>query len=188
MPGDMWQRFANLRLLYSYMWTHPGKKLLFMGGEFGQWWEWDCDNQLQWDLLQWDTHQGIKATVADLNRLYRKEPSLHEVDFEYTGFEWIDCHDYDDSTLAYIRRAEDPSDFVAVACNFTPVARHAYRLGVPQLCWYEEVFNSDSAFYGGGKVGNGPGVMADATESHGRPASVEITLPPLATVVLKPRR
>ncbi|BBO32651.1 1,4-alpha-glucan branching protein GlgB [Lacipirellula parvula] len=188
MPGDLWQRFANLRLLYSYQWTHPGKKLLFMGCEFGQWNEWNHDHELQWDLLQWDTHQGVKKMMADLNRLYRNEKSFHQVDFESGGFEWVDCHNYANSVLSYLRRAEDPNDFTLVACNFTPVPRHNYRLGVPEGGWYGEIFNSDSAYYGGSNVGNYPGVMAEESESHGRPFSIELTLPPLSVVVLKPNR
>ena len=188
MPGDLWQRFANLRLLYGYQWTHPGKKLLFMGGEFGQWNEWNCDEELQWDLLQWDTHQGVQKLMADLNRLYRREPALYQVDFQSQGFEWIDCNNYDDSVLTYIRRAADPADFLVVACNFTPVPRQHYRMGVPEGGWYEELLNTDSAYYGGSNVGNALGVNAEPRESHGRPFSVELTLPPLAVVVLKPRR
>ncbi|HMP08111.1 MAG TPA: 1,4-alpha-glucan branching protein GlgB, partial [Lacipirellulaceae bacterium] len=188
MPGDLWQKFANLRLLYSYMWTHPGKKLQFMGCEIAQWNEWNADHQLQWDLLQWDSHQGIQKLMADLNALYRREKALHEVDFEHTGFEWIDCHNYADSILAYIRRAADPEDFVVVVCNFTPVVRQNYRLGVPNGGWYQELFNSDSAYYGGSNVGNFPGIMAEASESHGRPYSIRMTLPPLSTTVLKLQR
>ena len=188
MPGDLWQKFANLRLLYSYQWTHPGKKLLFMGCEFGQWEEWNHDHELQWDLLQWETHQGVKKMMADLNHLYRNEKSFHQVDFESAGFEWIDCHNYANSILAYLRRAEDPNDYTIVACNFTPVPRHNYRLGVPEGSWYGEIFNSDSAYYGGSNVGNYPGVMAEASESHGRPFSISLTLPPLSVVVLKPQR
>jgi 1,4-alpha-glucan branching enzyme len=188
MPGDLWQRFANLRLLYAYQWTHPGKKLLFMGCEFGQWNEWNHDCELQWDLLQWDTHQGVQKLMGDLNQLYRREKSFHQVDFESTGFEWIDCHNYANSILAYVRRAKDPNDFTVVACNFTPVPRHNYRLGVPEGGWYGEIFNSDSAYYGGSNVGNYPGVMAEKSESHGRPFSIELTLPPLSVVVLKPTR
>jgi 1,4-alpha-glucan branching enzyme len=187
MPGDLWQRFANLRLLYSYMWTHPGKKLLFMGNEFGQWNEWNYDTSLQWDLLQWSSHQGLQKCVADLNRFVRDEKALHEVDFDYRGFEWIDCHNHDDSTLVYVRRAKDPRDFLVVFCNFTPVPRQHYRVGVPEGGWYEEVFNSDSTYYGGSNMGNGPGIMAEPIPSHGRPNSVCITFPPLAVVVLKPR-
>jgi len=188
VPGDLWQKFANLRTLYTYMWTHPGKKLLFMGGEFGQWNEWNFDTSLQWDLLQWDSHQGLQRCMADLNRLYRNEPALHKLDFDNGGFEWIDCHDHDNSSLSYLRRAKDPNDFLIVCCNFTPVPRKHHRLGVPEACWYEEVFNSDSTFYNGSNVGNGPGVQATGQESHGRPASVQITLPPLGVTVLKPRR
>jgi 1,4-alpha-glucan branching enzyme len=188
MPGDLWQKFANLRLLYSYLWTHPGKKLLFMGGDFGQWNEWDFDASLQWDLMQWESHQGLHRCVADLNRLYRREKSMHELDFDGRGFEWIDCHNHEDSTLSYIRRAKDPDDFVVVCCNFTPIPRVGHRLGVPEPCWYEEIFNSDSMFYAGGNLGNGSGIQAEDMSSHGRPASIQVNLPPLATIVLKPRR
>ncbi|MGH7192726.1 MAG: alpha amylase C-terminal domain-containing protein, partial [Candidatus Saccharimonadales bacterium] len=171
-----------------YMWTHPGKKLLFMGGEFGQWNEWNYDTSLQLDLLQWESHQGLKKLVGDLNQLYRREPALHQLDFEGQGFEWIDCHNADDSVLSYIRKAKDSRDYVVVVCNFTPVVRQAYRLGVPEHCWYEEIFSSDSSFYSGSNVGNYPGVQGEEISSHGRPCSVSLTLPPLATVVLKPRR
>ncbi len=188
MPGDLWQKFANLRLLYCYMWCHPGKKLLFMGGDIAQWNEWNCDEDLQWDLLEWDTHQGIKKLVADLNHLYRREPSLYEVDFDPAGFEWVDCHNYQDSTLAFLRRAKDPSDYVISACNFTPVPRQGFRLGVPELGQYDEVLNSDSSFYGGSNLGNGTGLVAEEFPAHGRPYSVELNLPPLAMVVLKPAR
>jgi 1,4-alpha-glucan branching enzyme len=187
VPGDLWQKFANLRMLYSYMFTHPGKKLLFMGCEFGQWNEWNYDDSLQWHLLQWESHQGLKKLVADLNHLYRREPALHQVDFEYQGFEWIDCHNYEQSTLAYVRRAKDPRDFLVFACNFTPVPRTMHRLGVPELCWYEEIFNSDSMYYGGSNLGNG-GRMAEELPWDGRPFSIPITLPPLAGVIMKPRR
>ncbi|MEQ8838868.1 MAG: 1,4-alpha-glucan branching protein GlgB [Lacipirellulaceae bacterium] len=186
MPGDLWQRFANLRLLYGYQWTHPGKKLMFMGSEIGQWNEWDCDHELQWDLLQWETHQGVQKLVGDLNRVYRNEPALHEVDFEHTGFEWLDSHNHADSILAYVRRAKKPEDFVVVICNFTPVVREHYRIGVPTGGWYREILNTDSSFYGGSNVGNYPGVQADDMESHSRPFSLELTLPPLSTIVLKP--
>jgi len=187
MPGDLWQQFANLRLVYSYMWTHPGKKLLFMGCDFGQWNEWNYDCSLQWDLMQWESHQGLQKCVADLNQLYRREPALYELDFEGAGFEWIDCHDHENSVLSYLRRAKNPDDFVVVACNFTPVPRVGYRLGVPRLGWYEEIFNSDSLYYTGSNLGNAPGVQADELSTHGRPGSINVTLPPLATVVFKPR-
>jgi 1,4-alpha-glucan branching enzyme len=187
MPGDLWQRFANLRLLYSYMWTHPGKKLLFMGGEFGQWNEWNFDESLMWHLLEWESHQGLQACLADLNKVYLQEPALHQKDFDHQGFEWIDCHNWEESSFAYLRKAKDPNDFLLVMMNFTPVVREQ-RIGVPEPCWYEEIFNSDSSFYGGGNVGNGPGIMADEQESHWRPASLNVKLPPLGVTILKPRR
>lgn len=186
MSGDLWQKFANLRLLYSYMWTHPGKKLLFMGSEMAQWHEWDYDSEIQWELLDWDTHAGIKRLVADLNRLVVEQPALHQIDFSSEGFEWIDCMSADDSVLAYMRKGLDPKDFLIVVCNFTPVVRHGYRIGVPQSGFYREVFNSDSEFYAGSNVGNHPGIVATDLGHHGRPASLQVNLPPLATVVLKP--
>jgi 1,4-alpha-glucan branching enzyme len=188
MPGDLWQKFANLRLMYGYMWTHPGKKLLFMGGDIGQWNEWNYNESLQWHLLQWNSHQGVQRYLADLNHLYRREPALHQVDFEWFGFEWIDCHNWQDSIIAFIRKAKDPQDYVIVCCNFTPVPRIGYKIGVPEACWFEEISNSDSTFYGGSDLGNGGGIQAVPMESHGRPASMEVTLPPLAAVVFKPRR
>ena len=188
MPGDLWQRFANLRLLYTYMWTHPGKKLLFMGGEFGQWNEWNFDTELQWNLLEWESHAGMKKLVADLNRLYRREPSLYEIDFDHRGFEWIDCHNYDECTLSYIRRGCDPEDYTVVCLNFTPVPRIKHRIGVPENCYFKEVFNSDSMFYAGSNMGNFPGVQAEPIEWHGRSHSIEITLPPLAGLIFKPSR
>jgi 1,4-alpha-glucan branching enzyme len=188
VPGDLWQKFANLRLLYSYMWTHPGKKLLFMGCDFGQWNEWDFDTSLQWDLKQWESHSGLSKCVADLNHLYRQEKALYEYDFDGHGFEWLDCHNWEASIFSFVRRAKDPNDFLVVCSNFTPVPRKAYRLGIPAQCWYEEIFNSDSKYYAGSNLGNGPGIMADDIPSHGQQASIELHLPPLATVVLKPRR
>ncbi|HWC91104.1 MAG TPA: 1,4-alpha-glucan branching protein GlgB [Pirellulales bacterium] len=188
MPGDLWQRFANLRLLYAYMWAHPGKKLLFMGGELGQWNEWNYDTSLQWDLLQWDLHRGLKKFVSDLNHLYRREPALHQVDFDHHGFEWIDCHNYDESIMCFMRKAKDPRDFLAVCCNFTPVPREHHRVGLPERCWYNEIANSDSIYYGGGNVGNGAGVMAENIPWHGRPFSAAIAIPPLGVTILKPQR
>jgi 1,4-alpha-glucan branching enzyme len=168
------------------MWTHPGKKLLFMGSEIAQWHEWDYDSQVQWDLLAWDTHAGVKRLVADLNKLVIQQPALHQLDFSSDGFEWIDCMSAESSVIAYLRKAEDPEDFVVVACNFTPVVRHGYQLGVPRAGYYRELFNSDSAYYAGGNLGNYPGVMASQQHHHGRPASLQLNLPPLAVVVLKP--
>lgn len=188
MPGDLWQKSANLRLLYSYMWTHPGKKLMFMGGEFGQWTEWDFDTSLQWHLLEYESHQGLQKCMSDLNRVYLDNPALYEVDFDYHGFEWVDCHDHDDSTLSYVRRAKDPEDYLVVCLNFTPVPRHDYRLGVPEMGVYDEIFNSDSTYYDGSNVGNTPGIEAEEFPYHGRPASIRMSLPPLAAVVLKPRK
>ena len=188
MPGDIWQKFANLRTLYGYMWTHPGKKLNFMGGEFGQWNEWNYDESLQWHLLEYETHQGLQKCVADLNHLYCNEKSLYELDFDGSGFEWIDCNNGDESVLSYMRKAKDSNDFVIVVCNFTPVPRTDHRLGVPHVGTYQEIFNSDAEIYGGSNVGNGGFVEADDTPWHGRPASIKVVLPPLATVIFKPQQ
>jgi 1,4-alpha-glucan branching enzyme len=186
MPGDLWQKFANLRLLYSYMWTHPGKKLLFMGSEFGQWNEWNHDAELQWDLLQWDTHRGLQKLVGDLNALYRREPSLYEVEFENAGFQWVECNAADDSVLIYMRKAKDPRDFLIVCLNFTPVVRGGFRIGVPYPGAYREVLNSDSEYYGGTNVGNNDRLHAKPIAFHGQPQSLSATLPPLGALVLKP--
>ncbi len=185
MPGDLWQKFANLRLLYSYMWTHPGKKLMFMGCEWGQWNEWNCDSQLQWDLLQWGSHAGLRKMVSDLNRLYREQPALHEVDFDGAGFEWIDSMSRDLSVIGYVRRAKNPADYVVVACNFTPTTHGEYRLGVPEPGSYREIFNSDSEYYDGTNVGNGGGIDAEQIEAQGREWSIKLSLPPLGVTVLK---
>ncbi|MDR4462169.1 MAG: 1,4-alpha-glucan branching protein GlgB [Nitrospirales bacterium] len=186
MPGDDWQRFANLRALYGHMWGHPGKKMLFMGCEIGQWWEWNYDDSLQWHLLEYDRHQGLQRYVADLNRLYASQPALHQVDYDWTGFQWIDLHDSDHSTLTYFRRAKDPSDIVVCVLNLTPVPREAYRMGVPTAGYYRELLNSDSEAYGGSNMGNAGGVQAEDMPWHGQPFSVVITLPPLAAVFFKP--
>jgi 1,4-alpha-glucan branching enzyme len=186
MPGDEWQRFANLRALYGHMWGHPGKKMLFMGCEIGQWWEWNHDDSLQWHLLDYDRHRGLQRYVADLNRLYSSQPALHQVDYDWTGFQWIDLHDSDNSTLTYFRRAKDPSDIVVCALNLTPVPREAYRMGVPTAGYYRELLNSDSEAYGGSNMGNGGGVQAEDMPWHGQPFSVLITIPPLAAVFFKP--
>jgi 1,4-alpha-glucan branching enzyme len=187
MPGDDWQRFAGLRLLLAYQMTAPGKKLLFMGGEIGQGEEWGEGGELPWHLLQWPCHQGIQRLVRDLNRLYRELPSLHEQDFSHEGFSWIDCHDADQSVVSWLRYGCD-GRFVVVALNFTPLPRVAYRIGVPAEGDYRELLNSDSRHYGGSDVGN-DGVLSAAAEPWmGRPASLALTLPPLAAVVLAPVR
>jgi 1,4-alpha-glucan branching enzyme len=187
MPGDDWQKFANLRLLYGYMTGHPGKKLLFMGGEFGQWSEWTHDHSIEWHLLDYAPHSGLQRWVRDLNTFYRATPALYEVEFDYHGFEWIDCNDSQSSTVTFLRRGRNPDDIVVFACNFTPVPRHGYRLGVPRGGWYQEVLNSDATLYGGGGQGNAGGADASPVPTHGRPYSLNITLPPLGIVVFKPQ-
>jgi 1,4-alpha-glucan branching enzyme len=186
MPGDMWQQFANLRSLYGYMFTHPGKKLIFMGGEFGQWDEWNHDKSIDWHLLKFTPHKSLQRFVMDLNRIYRSEPSLHEIDFHHKGFSWIDFHDTDHSIISFMRYAKDPDDFLVIVCNFTPVPRTGYRVGVPSDCFYREILNSDAAIYWGSNVGNKGGLHADAIAWHGKPYSIQITLPPLSVVILKP--
>jgi 1,4-alpha-glucan branching enzyme len=188
MPGDLWQKFANLRLFYGYMFGHPGKKLLFMGGEFGQWDEWNFDKSLDWHLTGFRQHSRLQKYMQDLNRLYTSEPALYEVDYAWQGFEWIDFHDADNSTVAFIRRSKDPADHIVIACNFTPVPRPAYRIGVPEQCFYREILNSDSDDYWGSNVGNRGGVQSDAVAWHNQPCSMEITLPPLGVVYFKPSR
>jgi 1,4-alpha-glucan branching enzyme len=188
MPGDVWKKFANLRALYGYMYGHPGKKLLFMGGEFGQWIEWNHQRSLDWHLLGYDSHRQLLDYVKDLNHLYASEPSLYEVDFEHTGFQWIDFQDANGSTIAFMRKAKNADDYLIFALNFTPVPRLGVRLGVPEALFYKEVLNSDALMYGGSNMGNSGGVTARAKEWAGWPCSIDVTLPPLAVVVLKPQR
>jgi len=185
MPGDAWQQFANLRLLYGYLWTHPGKKLLFMGGEFGQRREWQHDESLEWHVLQYPEHKGLRRWVADLNRLYRSEPALHQVDFEQSGFEWVDSHDSEQSALTFLRRPRDGGAPVLAVCNFTPVSRANYIVGVPFGGYWREIANSDAALYGGSGMGNLGGVEAAPVAAHGRFHSLAITLPPLAVLMFK---
>lgn len=182
MPGDDWQKFANLRLLYTYLFTYPGKKLLFMGGEFGQRSEWDHDTELEWQLLKYAPHRGLQKLVADLNRLYQKDRALHCGDFSEDGFQWINCHDSDQSVLSYLRRAQ--SQQVVVVLNFTPVPRYKYRLGVPAALAYREQLNSDSALYDGGNVGNWGEVKVEPIAWMGYAQSIELTLPPLGGLIL----
>ncbi len=186
MPGDVWRKFANLRLLLSCQATAPGKKLNFMGVELGQWLEWNPGRGLDWELLDFDSHRGIQHLLRDLNRLYVAESPLHDLDFDVEGFSWVDCHDADQSVISFLRHARD-GRFVLVVLNFTPVPRHGYRLGVPRDGRYAEIFNSDSGYYGGSNIGNGDGIAARAESWMGRPASIEITLPPLAAVIIAPR-
>jgi 1,4-alpha-glucan branching enzyme len=185
MPGDLWQKHATLRALYGYMFGHPGKKLLFMGSEFGQWREWNVEESLDWHLLDEPLHQGLHRWVRDLNHTYQREPSLHQVDFEPSGFSWIDCNDNENSVISFIRRARNPHDFTVMLTNFTPVPRPGYRIGVPDGGWYRELLNSDAAMYGGSNVGSGGGVMADDQPSHGFNHSLTVTVPPLGFVLLK---
>jgi 1,4-alpha-glucan branching enzyme len=185
MPGDDWQKFANLRLMYAYMYAQPAKKLLFMGGEFGQWWEWAHDSSLDWSLIGYPPHAGLLKWVEDLNRLYRNEPALHELDCDPAGFEWIDCNDADSSVLSLIRKAKSTRDVLLVACNFTPVPRPHYMVGAPSGGFWREVLNSDGREYGGSGMGNAGGVEASPVSVHGRPCSLTLTLPPLAAVFFK---
>jgi len=185
MPGDDWQKFANLRLLLGYMYAQPGKKLLFMGGEFGQRREWAHDDSLEWHLLQYPLHFGLQRWLSDLNRFYRSQPALYQVDFDQAGFEWIDCNDVEHSVVSLMRRGGSSKDNVVVACNFTPLTHFNYRIGVPQAGFWGELLNSDAAEYGGSGQGNMGGVEAAPVPLHGRPYSITFTLPPLATVFLR---
>jgi 1,4-alpha-glucan branching enzyme len=187
MPGDDWQKFANLRLLYGYMFGHPGKKLLFMGNDFGQWNEWNHDGSLDWHLLQQDPrHAQLQRWVRDLNTLLRGEPALYELDSESAGFEWIDCNDTARSLLSFVRKGRRDDDTVLFVCNFTPVPRHNYRVGAPAGGFWKEILNSDAPLYGGSGQGNMGGVEASPLPVHGRPWSLSLTVPPLAVVAFKP--
>lgn len=188
MPGDIWQKFANLRLLLGHMYTTPAKKLLFMGGDFGQWNEWNHDQSLDWHLLEWGTHQGIQKLVRDLNHLYRNEPALHELDCNPAGFEWIDCQDIEQSVLSFLRVDKKRQEHLLVVCNFTPVVRHNYMVGVPEDGFWTEVLNSDSTEYGGSGVGNYGGVESNPVPMHGRRCMLTLTLPPLSILIFKRRK
>jgi 1,4-alpha-glucan branching enzyme len=185
MPGDRWQKFANLRAYYGFMFAHPGKKLLFMGGEIAQEREWNHDSSLDWHLLDDPMHHGVQALLRDLNRLYRELPAMHQLDCEAAGFEWLELHDSDQSVVAFLRRGADPARIAVVLCNFTPVPRQGYRIGVPFGGHYSERVNTDASLYGGSNLGNYGGVTAEQRSSHGRPYSLCLTLPPLATVILE---
>jgi 1,4-alpha-glucan branching enzyme len=185
MPGDDWQKFANLRLLYGYMYCHPGKKLLFMGGEFGQWQEWFHEESLHWHLLENPRHKGLKKWVEDLNAFLKKEPALYERDFDHESFEWVDISDWESSIVSFIRKGRQKEDTLLVVCNLTPVLRNNYKIGAPSSGFWKEVLNSDSWIYGGSDKGNFGGIEASPVPVHGRYHSLSVTLPPLGVVVLK---
>jgi 1,4-alpha-glucan branching enzyme len=187
MPGDEWQRFANVRSFLAYMYAHPGKKLLFMGSEIGQYEEWNHDSSIRWELLQHDYHRKLQEFVKSLNLLYKTHPALFEVDFHHSGFEWVDFHDVENSVIAFLRRGEDPREFILFCCNFTPVVRKSYGFGVPEEGFYEEVLNSDSDLFGGSNVTNGNGVPSCPVPRHGRQHSITITLPPLGVAAFRRR-
>ena len=182
MPGDEWQRYANLRLLFGYMYANPGKKLLFMGGEFAQWPEWNHDASLDWHVVKDRFHAGVQRWVKDLNHLHQREPALHERDFSPDGFEWIDFSDRTNTALFFLRKAGSRDDLILTGFNFTPLPRHNYRVGVPRGGHWKELLNSDAEAYGGGGLGNYGGVEAAPVKWHNRPYSLTITLPPLAAV------
>ncbi len=186
MPGDDWQKFANLRLLYGYQFGHPGKKLQFMGNEFGQRREWNHDVSLDWHLTGEPLHDGLRRWVRDLNRLYREAPALSQFDDDPSGFEWIDCNDHARSLVSFIRRGASAADTLLFVCNFTPLPRHHEPIGVPAGGFWGELLNSDAVDYGGSGVGNGGGITAEDRPQHGRPCLVRLTVPPLGVVVLRP--
>jgi 1,4-alpha-glucan branching enzyme len=183
MPGDRWQKFANLRCCYGYMWAHPGKKLLFMGGEFAQEQEWNHNQSLDWHLQAGHEHRGVTRLVGDLNRVYRDTPALYEGDCHGDSFQWLDVDNSHDSVIAFSRKSPCGQNAVIV-CNFTPVVRSGYRVGVPESGEYVEALNTDAEIYGGSNVGNGGSIGCDAIESHGMSQSVELTLPPLSVLIL----
>ncbi len=185
MPGDDWQRLANLRLLLSYQFMHPGKKLLFMGSENAQWTEWSHDSALEWSLTQWERHKGVQLMISDLNRIYRTISALHEYDFDPKGFEWVDCNDWENSILTFLRKGSDPEDVVLVGCNFTPVPRDKYKVGVPFEGLWQEVLNSDAKEYGGSGIGNAGALMTQSISWHNKKQSLLLKLPPLGLVVFR---
>jgi 1,4-alpha-glucan branching enzyme len=186
MPGDEWQKFAHLRLLYSWMYAQPGKKLIFMGGEFGQWSEWDVEKSLDWHLLDQPMHGGLRLWVGDLNRILREEKALHELDFDPAGFSWIDANDAENSVVSLIRRGRSSDDILVGVFNFTPVPRNNYQVGIPRPGRWLELLNSDAPLYGGSGQGNFGGVDAVPVSMHGHLHSVTLTLPPLGALFLKP--
>lgn len=185
MPGDEWQSNANLRLLFGYMYGHPGKKLLFMGDEIGQWKEWVHEESVEWHALEFPFHQGVQKWVKDLNHVYKNEPALYELDFSNDGFEWIDFHDWEDSIISFIRKGKTTGDMVLIICNLTPVPRYNYRVGVPKGGWWRELLNSDAGIYAGSGLGNSGGAEAAPEPAQGREHSVLLTLPPLGVLFFK---
>jgi 1,4-alpha-glucan branching enzyme len=185
VPGDAWQKAATLRTLFAWMYVHPGRKLLFMGAELGEWREWHHDESLDWSLEESPLHGGLQRFVEDITHLYRAEPALYELDVESAGFDWIDCNDHEGSAVSLIRRGRDENEWLVVILNWTPVVRPDYRVGAPEPGFYAELLNSDAEAYGGSNVGNHGGREAEAVEAHGRPYSLTLTLPPLGTVILK---
>jgi 1,4-alpha-glucan branching enzyme len=186
MPGDDWQKFASLRLLYGYMFGHPGKKLLFMGCEFGQWSEWNHNASLDWHLLGRPFHSSLQRWVRDLNTLYRGQRALHELDFDAGGFAWVDCNDVQRSVISFLRRGRNPADELLIVCNFTPAVRENYRVGVPRQGFWKELLNSDAPLYGGSGQGNFGGCGAVPLPIHGHPFSLNMTLPPLGVLIYQP--
>ncbi len=187
MAGDEWQKFANLRLLFGYMYTHPGKKLLFMGDEIGQWREWNHDESIEWHALDYSSHQGVQRWVKDLNLLYKNEPALFELDFDDNGFEWVDFSDSEKSIISFIRKSSTTNEFVLVVCNLTPIPYQNYRIGVPVAGSWQEILNSDAKVYGGSGQGNMGGVETEPIPAHGKHQSISLTLPPLGIIIFKPR-
>jgi 1,4-alpha-glucan branching enzyme len=186
MPGDDWQKMANLKMLFGYMYAHPGKKLLFMGGEFGQWNEWNHESSLDWHLLDFPPHKGIQDWVRDLNHFYRKQPAMHQLDFSENGFEWADFHDAENSVITFIRKGTRTGDIVLIVCNFTPVPRNNYVVGVPVGGRWSEMLNSNAESYGGSGLGNAGGVDSAPVPAQGKYHSLYLTLPPLGVLYLKP--
>ncbi len=185
MPGDTWQKFANLRLLFGWMHAQPGKKLMFMGDEFGQWREWNHDTSLDWHLLGEPFHQGLRRWVRDLNTVYRGQPAFHELDCHPSGFAWADVHDSEQSVISLFRKGKSPDEIVLIACNFTPMPRHNYRIGVPRNGFWEEILNSDATLYGGSGQGNIGGIRTAPVSWHGHHHSLNLVLPPLGMIALK---
>jgi 1,4-alpha-glucan branching enzyme len=184
MPGDNWQRFANLRAYFGFMWGHPGKKLLFMGGEIAQWSEWNHDASIDWNLLDYDTHRGIQTLVRDLNALYRDHHALHERDSISSGFRWVIGDDRTNSVFAFLRQGHEEGRVVLVVCNMTPVPRLGYGIGVPRAGFWRELLNTDASIYGGSNMGNNGGVKTVPNQMHGEAQSLSLTLPPLAVLYL----